>query len=83
MVHASQKGGWDCHTNYFFFLIIYIIVPLYGRQFYVGHIILVSYIACIYPHILETGIPPDEKWRNRFLKILLNRLNAEKYPEKI
>ena len=46
----SKREGEDCHTNFIFsFLIIYIIVPLYRRKFYDGHIILVSncvYIKC-------------------------------------
>ena len=44
IIHASQKGGGDCHTNLnFSFSIIYIIVPLYRRKFFDGYIILVLY----------------------------------------
>ena len=37
-----KKEGENCNTNlFFYFLIIYIVVPLYRRKFYDGHIILV------------------------------------------
>ena len=50
-MHASQKKGGGAFLIFDFFLIIYIIIPLYRRKFCDGHIILGFFIIII--HMLQ------------------------------
>ena len=79
MVHASEKKGGIAIL--FFFLIIYIIVPLYRRKFSNGHIILISNVEENYFSYKEKTILMSKKYNHKREKEI-NLLFFRRFPMK-